>query len=43
VFAVLVVNHLLDGCAWGLTAVAFAVAAVAFNREPGAALSVGRS
>jgi len=35
VFAVIVPVHLLDGCAWGLTAVAFAAAAVAFTREPG--------
>jgi hypothetical protein len=33
VFAVVVPNQALDGCAWGLTAVAFAVAAVAFVRE----------
>ena len=26
--------HVLDGCAWGLTAVAFADAAVALTREP---------
>jgi hypothetical protein len=35
VFAVIVPVHALDGCAWGLTAVGFAVAAVALNREPG--------
>jgi hypothetical protein len=35
VFAVIVPVHALDGCAWGLTAVAFAVAAVAFNRGLG--------
>jgi hypothetical protein len=34
-FAVIAPIHLLDGCAWGLTAVAFAAAAVAFAREPG--------
>jgi hypothetical protein len=33
-FAVIVPNHVLDGCAWGLTAVAFAVAAAALAREP---------
>ncbi len=35
VFAVIVPVPALDGCAWGLTAVAFAAAAVAFSREPG--------
>lgn len=35
VFAVIVPVQALDGCAWGLTAVAFAVAAVALTREPG--------
>lgn len=35
VFAVITPIHLLDGCAWGLTAVAFAAAAVALTREPG--------
>jgi hypothetical protein len=35
VFAVIVLNHTLDGLAWGLTALGFAVAAVAFVREPG--------
>jgi len=35
VFAVIVPVHALDGCAWGLTAVAFAAAAVALAREPG--------
>ncbi|HEY3952192.1 MAG TPA: hypothetical protein VGM53_02360 [Streptosporangiaceae bacterium] len=35
VFAVIVPNHTLDGLAWGLTAPGFAVAAVAFVREPG--------
>ena len=35
VFAVIVPVHVLDGCAWGLTAVAFAVAAVALARDPG--------
>ena len=39
VFAVIAPNHLLDGCAWGLTAVAFAVAAVAFSRELGPELN----
>jgi len=34
VFAVIAPIHVLDGCAWGLTAVAFAAAAVAFTREP---------
>jgi hypothetical protein len=34
VFAVVEPVHVLDGCAWGLTAVAFAVAAVALTREP---------
>jgi hypothetical protein len=34
VFAVIAPSHVLDGCAWGLTAVAFAAAAVAFTREP---------
>ena len=34
VFAAVAPNHVLDGCAWGLTAVAFAVAAVAVAREP---------
>jgi hypothetical protein len=32
VFAVIVPVHALDGCAWGLTAVAFAAAAVALTR-----------
>ena len=35
VFAVIVPVHALDGCAWGLTAVAFAAAAVALARELG--------
>jgi hypothetical protein len=35
VFAVITPIHLLDGCAWGLTAVAFAAAAVVLTREPG--------
>jgi len=35
VFAVIVPVQALDGCAWGLTAVAFAAAAVALTREPG--------
>ena len=43
VFAVIVPNHPLDGCAWGLTAVAFAVVAVALNRELGPELSPVRS
>ncbi len=34
VFAVITPVHVLDGCAWGLTAMAFAVAAVALAREP---------
>ena len=34
VFAVIVPVHALDGCAWGLTAVGFAAAAVALAREP---------
>jgi hypothetical protein len=34
VFAVIVPNHALDGLSWGLTAVGFAVAALAFMREP---------
>jgi hypothetical protein len=34
VFAVIAPVHVLDGCAWGLTAVAFAAAAVALTREP---------
>jgi hypothetical protein len=33
VFAVITPVQVLDGCAWGLTTVAFAVAAVAFTRE----------
>jgi hypothetical protein len=33
VFAVIVPDHALDACAWGLTAVAFAVAARAIGRE----------
>lgn len=33
VFAVIIPNHALDGCAWGLTAVGFAVAAVVVARE----------
>jgi hypothetical protein len=33
VFAVIVPVHALDGLAWGLTAVGFAAAAVAFARE----------
>jgi hypothetical protein len=35
VFAIIVPVHALDGLAWGLTTVGFAVAAVAFIREPG--------
>ena len=35
VFAVIMPVHALDGCAWGLTAMAFAAAAVALAREPG--------
>jgi hypothetical protein len=35
VFAVVMPVQVLDGCAWGLTAVAFAAAAVALTREPG--------
>jgi hypothetical protein len=34
VFAVVTPIQVLDGCAWGLTAVAFAAAAVALTREP---------
>ena len=34
VFAVISPIHVLDGCAWGLTAVAIAAAAIAFTREP---------
>ena len=34
VFAVIIPVHALDGLAWGLTAVSFAAAAVAFVREP---------
>jgi len=37
VFAVVVPVHALDGLAWGLTAVGFAVAALALVREPEAA------
>jgi hypothetical protein len=33
-FAIVVPNHLLDGCAWGMTAVAFAVVAVVLTRNP---------
>jgi hypothetical protein len=33
VFAVIISNHALDGCAWGLTAVGFAAVAVAFARQ----------
>jgi hypothetical protein len=33
VFAVIAPIHVLDGCAWGLTAAAFATAAVAVTRE----------
>ena len=33
-FAVIAPVHVLDGCAWGLTALAFAAAAVALTREP---------
>jgi hypothetical protein len=33
VFAVIVPVHALDGCAWGLTVVGFAAAAVAFARQ----------
>jgi hypothetical protein len=33
VFAVIIPVHALDGCAWGLTAVGFAAAAVSFARE----------
>lgn len=35
IFAVIAVNHVLDGCAWGLTAVAFAAAAAALIRRRG--------
>jgi hypothetical protein len=38
VFAIIVPVHALDGLAWGLTTVGFAVAAVAFTREPARAL-----
>ena len=34
VFAVIVPNHVLDGLSWGLTALGFAVAAVAYVRSP---------
>jgi hypothetical protein len=34
IFAVVVPVHALDGLAWGLTAVGFAVAALALEREP---------
>jgi hypothetical protein len=34
IFAVIVPVHALDGLAWGLTAVGFAVAALALVREP---------
>jgi hypothetical protein len=34
VFAVIAPVHALDGCAWALTAVGFAVAAIALIREP---------
>jgi hypothetical protein len=37
IFAVIVPVHALDGLAWGLTAVGFAVAALALVREPDAA------
>lgn len=37
VFAVIVPIHALDGCAWGLTAVAFGAAAVALIRESSSA------
>jgi hypothetical protein len=33
-FAVVTSIHVLDGCAWGLTAAAFAAAAMALTREP---------
>lgn len=33
-FALIVPNHLLDGCAWGLTALGFALAARAIFRTP---------
>ena len=36
IFAVIVPVHALDGLAWGLTAVGFAVAAMTFVREPDA-------
>jgi hypothetical protein len=39
VFAVIAPIHVLDGCAWGLTAVAFAAAAVTLTREPSRGLS----
>jgi hypothetical protein len=39
VFAVFAPNHVLDGCSWGLTAVAFAAAAAAILREPDAVRS----
>lgn len=38
VFAIIVPVHALDGLAWGLTAVGFAAAALAFAREPARAL-----
>jgi hypothetical protein len=34
VFAIILPVHALDGCAWALTAVGFAAAAVALTREP---------
>lgn len=33
IFAVAVPNHVLDGCAWGLTALGFAVAAISWRRS----------
>ncbi|MGH3236861.1 MAG: hypothetical protein ACRDOH_27120 [Streptosporangiaceae bacterium] len=35
VFAIVVPVHALDGLAWGLTAVGFAMAALVLVREPG--------
>jgi hypothetical protein len=43
IFAVVVPNHALDGCAWGLTAVAFGVVAVTLTRSARAELGSAQS
>ena len=43
VFAVITPVHVLDGCARGLTAIAFAAAAVALTREPSPSRALRRA